>query len=169
MGDRALDRLWRIPTGTKEYTLRRVGLGVAAPEVRAALMVMNEKVVARSITAGIPDGFSHLLRLRASQINGCAFCVRMHARDAAAAGETADRIAVSAAWRDSAYFSAKERAQLALVEAITLIHDGNLPDMVYREAAEVLTEEEIVAVQLLAIVINAWNRLSIASRPEVAP
>ncbi len=149
--------------------MQRVMLGMAAPEMREALTVMNERVEARRIAAGIPDGFSHLLRLRASQINGCAFCVRLHARDAAQAGETADRIAITAAWRESAYFTTKERAQLALVEAVTRIHDGNVPDDLYREAAEVLSQTEIAATEWLAIVINAWNRMSSASRPRVAP
>jgi AhpD family alkylhydroperoxidase len=144
-------------------------LGKAAPEVREALVAMSKLAEARVAAAGIPDAFSHLLRLRASQINGCAFCVRLHARDAATAGELADRIALVAAWRESGYFTTKERAQFALVEAITLISDDQVPDDLYREVVEVLSEGEIAAIEWLAVVINAWNRMSIASRPRVAP
>lgn len=119
--------------------------------------------------AGISEAFSHLLRLRASQINQCAFCVRLHTRDALTSGESSDRISVLPAWRETGYFSEKEQAALELVEAITLVADGQVPDSVYQQAAATLSSDQIAAIEWLAIVINAWNRIAISSRYPVIP
>lgn len=147
----------------------RVNLGRKAPELYRAVAELDRLAGEAASRAGVDAGFGHLLRLRASQINGCAFCVRLHTRDAIASGEPTDRIAVLPAWRESAYFSAGERAALALVEAITLVADGHVPDAVYAEAAQALSQDEIVAIEWMAVVINAWNRIAIASRYRVAP
>lgn len=145
----------------------RVNLGKSAPALYQAV-VQLERLVSESLAdAGIAEGFSHLLRLRASQINQCAFCVRMHARDALASGESSDRVAVLAAWRESGYFSPRERAALDLVEAITSVSDGQVPDVVYTQAASHLSEAEISAIEWLAVAINAWNRIAISSRYPV--
>ncbi|WP_457095838.1 carboxymuconolactone decarboxylase family protein [Lysobacter sp. P5_B9] len=147
----------------------RVNLGKAAPELYQAVAGL-EKLAAKSIaSAGLADGFAHLLRLRASQLNQCAYCVRMHTRDALANGESTDRISVLPAWRESAYFDARECAALELTEAITFIADGQVPDSTYELAAASLSSEEIAAVEWLAVVINAWNRIAISSRYPVAP
>jgi AhpD family alkylhydroperoxidase len=114
--------------------------------------------------AQIEEGFSHLLKLKASQINKCAYCVRLHTKDALACGETIERISVVSAWEESDYFSLKERACLSLVEAITLVSYDQVSDTVYENAKEVLTKEELVSVEWLAILINSWNRLAISSR-----
>lgn len=145
----------------------RVNLGKSAPALYQAVMELDRLASEAVTQAGIAAGFSHLLRLRASQINQCAFCIRMHARDAQASGESGDRIAVVPAWRETEYFSPKERAQLALVEAITLVADGQVPDAVYAQASSTLSKEEISAVEWLAVVINAWNRIAITSRYPV--
>ncbi|MCY1055329.1 carboxymuconolactone decarboxylase family protein [Nannocystis sp. SCPEA4] len=147
----------------------RVNLGKAAPELYRAVMALDGQVVQRAKSAGIADGFSHLLRLRASQINGCAFCLRMHTRDALAAGESSDRVSVLPAWRETQYFSDKERAALQLVEAVTLVAHDQIPETVYAEAAELLSTDEIAAVEWLAIQMNIWNRVAIASRYPVGP
>lgn len=147
----------------------RIKLGKAVPELYQTLGSLDEVVTVAGEAADMSVGFMHLLRLRASQINQCPYCVRLHTRDAMASGETSDRISLVSAWRDTEYFDDKERAALALVEAITLIADGQVPDAVYAEAAAVLTEQEIAAVESLAVVINAWNRFSIASRVRVKP
>lgn len=147
----------------------RINLGKAAPELYQAVLKLEELASAATAKAGIAAGFSHLLRLRASQINECAFCVRMHHRDALAAGESSDRIAVLPAWRETGYFSAEERAALELAEAVTLIADGQLPDEVYDRAAQVLSADVIAAVEWATIVINVWNRIAIASRYPVHP
>lgn len=147
----------------------RVNLGKANPELFKAVGNLEKLVSQAAKAAGLDDGFCHLLRLRASQINQCSFCVRMHARDAQASGEAIDRISVLPAWRETEYFTGKERAALELLEAITLISDGQVPDSVYANAANSLSSEEISAVEWLSIGINVWNRIAIASRYPVKP
>ena len=147
----------------------RVNPGKALPAIYKAVAATDELANKAAIEAGWSEGFIHLIKMRASQINGCAFCLRMHSRDALAAGEAADRLAVLPAWREADYFSAKERAGLALTEAITSIADGQLPDEVYAAAAEELNPAEIASVEWLAIVINMWNRLAISGRYPVKP
>ncbi|MDD2767098.1 MAG: carboxymuconolactone decarboxylase family protein [Methylococcus sp.] len=142
----------------------RVNLGKAAPELYQAVVALDNLVSQAASNAGIADGFSHLLRLRASQINQCAYCMRLHNRDALASGESSDRISVLPAWRETGYFTEKERAALELLEAVTLISEGQVPDAVYAQAATLLSKEEIAAVEWLSIVINAWNRIAISSR-----
>jgi AhpD family alkylhydroperoxidase len=114
--------------------------------------------------AKIEPELLELLRIRASQINGCAFCLDMHTKDARAQGETEQRIYALSAWRETPFFTERERAALALTEAVTLVHDGQVPDAVYAEAAEVFDEEQIAAVIWAATVINAYNRIAIAQR-----
>lgn len=123
----------------------RINLATAVPPAYQAVAELEKRMSSAVEAAGIDKGFAHLLRLRASQINGCAFCVRLHTRDALASGESSDRISVLPAWRETGYFTAKERAALALVEAITLVADGQVADAVYAEAAGVLGEQEIAA------------------------
>lgn len=147
----------------------RVSLLKAAPELYKAISGCERLVNERIAAAGIDDGFAHLLRLRASQMNGCAYCVRLHTRDALASGESADRVSLLPAWRESDYFSARERAALALIEAITLVADGQVPDAVYAEAERALSPDELTAVEWLGIIINAWNRIAISSRTPVRP
>ncbi len=147
----------------------RIHLSKAAPELYQTVASLSQQTFRAIKDAGIADGFYHLLLLRASQINQCAYCVRMHTRDAMSAGESTDRISVLPAWRETDYFTDKERAALALVEAITLIAEDQVPDDVYEQAKANLTEQEITAVQWCAIVINTWNRIAISSRYKVAP
>lgn len=145
----------------------RVNLGKSAPNLYQTVVELDRLASKALTSAGVAEGFSHLLRLRASQINQCAFCVRLHARDALASGESGDRLAVLAAWKETDYFTSKERAALELVEAITLISDDQLPDAIYEQAAENLSKEEVSAIEWLAIVINTWNRIAISSRYPV--
>lgn len=148
---------------------QRVNLGKASPEFYQAVSGLEKVASAAFAATDFSAGFPHLLRLRASQLNECAFCLRMHTRDALAKGESTDRISVLPGWRETEYFSEKEQAALMLTEAITLISEGQLPDDVYEEAAAYLSEEEIAAVEMIAITINAWNRIAISSRYPVAP
>jgi AhpD family alkylhydroperoxidase len=145
----------------------RVNLGKAAPELYQAVSSLDKLASQATKSAGLDEGFCHLLRLRASQVNQCAFCVRMHTRDALDSGESTDRISVLTAWRETQYFTQKERAALELVEAITLISNGQVPDSVYAKAAEELSSEEMAAVEWLSVVINTWNRVAISSRYPV--
>lgn len=147
----------------------RVNIGKAAPALYQGMIELDRLAGQALAAAGMAEGFSHLLRLRASQINGCAFCIRLHARDALGSGESADRVAVLTAWRETVYFNPQERAALALVEAVTLIAEGQVEDAVYAEAAAQLSAAQIAAVQWLAVVINGWNRIAIASRYPVGP
>jgi AhpD family alkylhydroperoxidase len=149
--------------------INRVNLSKAAPHLYQGIANLDRSASELAASAGLAEGFGHLLRLRASQINQCAYCVRLHTRDALASGESSDRISVLPAWQETQYFSEKERAAIALVEAVTLIADGQVPDAVYAMATAVLSDEEIAAVEWLAVVINAWNRIAIPSRYPVAP
>lgn len=145
----------------------RVNLGKALPELYKSVAQLDKLAADAARAAGLSERLGHLIRLRASQINGCAFCARLHTRDALACGESMDRISVLPAWRETSYFDPKEQAALELVEAITTIAEGQVPDASYERAAASLTEAEIAAVEWLAIVINTWNRIAIASRYPV--
>jgi AhpD family alkylhydroperoxidase len=107
-----------------------------------------------------------LIKVRVSQINGCAFCLNMHTAEARALGETEQRLYTLSAWRDATYFSSKERAALALAEEITRLPNGAVSQAVYDEAAEEFEDEELAAVMAGAILMNTWNRLSISSGLE---
>ncbi|MEG0920603.1 MAG: carboxymuconolactone decarboxylase family protein [Comamonas sp.] len=147
----------------------RVNPGKALPAIYQAVAATDELATKAAIDAGWSAGFIHLVKMRASQINGCAFCLRMHSRDALAIGETADRLALLPGWRECSYFSPKEQAALALTEAITNIADGQLPDAIYNAAALQLNAAEIASIEWLAIVINMWNRVAISGRYPVNP
>ena len=147
----------------------RVNLSKAAPELNQAVAGLDKLAKTLAASAGFADGFVHLLKLRASQLNHCAYCVRMHTRDALKSGETSDRISVLTAWQESGYFGDKERAALTLTEAVTLIAEGQVPDTVYAEVSSQLSDQEIAAIEWVAIVINAWNRIAICSRYPVKP
>ncbi|HEU0257282.1 MAG TPA: carboxymuconolactone decarboxylase family protein [Microbacteriaceae bacterium] len=149
--------------------MARVNLGKAAGELYKTVAALDGQTKDRLKEAGFTEGFCNLLRLRASQINGCAYCCRLHTLDAAKTGESAERVAVLPAWRETGYFTNEERSALALTEAVTLVSDGQVPDSVYDEAARHLGEAQIAAVEWLAIVMNVWNRIAIPSRYPVAP
>jgi AhpD family alkylhydroperoxidase len=104
------------------------------------------------------------VKTRASQINGCAFCIDMHTKDARAAGETEQRLYALNAWRETPFYTDRERAALAWTETITLIGEGHAPDDVYEEVRQRFTEEELVNLTLAIVSINGWNRLCIAFR-----
>jgi len=126
-------------------------------------MVALEKYIAN---CGLDHRFVHLLKLRASQINGCAFCIDMHAIDARAAGETEQRLYALNAWRETPFFTNRERAGLAWIEAITLVSQTHVPDAVYDEARAHFSAKEIFDLTFIASTINAWNRIAIATRTQ---
>jgi AhpD family alkylhydroperoxidase len=113
-------------------------------------------------------GFDHtlldLVRMRASQINGCAYCLDMHSKDARAKGETEQRLYGLDAWRETPYYSERERAALEWTEAITLVAETHAPDDVYERAREQFSEDELVHLTLAIVAINGWNRLNVAAR-----
>ena len=113
---------------------------------------------------GLDHKFMHLLKLRASQINGCAYCIDMHSIDARAAGETEQRLYALNAWRETPFFDDRERAALAWIEAVTLVAESHVPDEVFDEVKRHFSDQEIVDLTYLASTINAWNRIAVALR-----
>ena len=114
--------------------------------------------------SGLEPTLLHLIKIRASQINGCAYCIDMHWKDARVDGETEQRLYGLDAWEESPYYSERERAALAWTEAVTNIHEGHVPDSVYEWVRESFTEKELVDLTLAITAINSWNRLNIAAR-----
>jgi AhpD family alkylhydroperoxidase len=114
--------------------------------------------------SGLEPSLLLLLKFRVSQINGCAFCLDMHSKDLRAAGETEQRLYLLDAWRESPFYTERERAALAWAEALTLVTEGHVPDEVYEQARAQFSEEELVNLTLAVVAINGWNRLSIAFR-----
>ncbi|MEH3130932.1 MAG: carboxymuconolactone decarboxylase family protein [Mycolicibacterium neoaurum] len=130
---------------------------------------LDAQVEAAIEQAELPVQLAELVKIRVSQINGCAFCLRMHTRDALAAGESTDRLAVLPAWWESQYFTEQEQAALTLAERVTRIGDEHTaaPDPVDIQAA--LTAQQIAAVTWLVVVMNGWNRIAITSHYPVGP
>ena len=124
-------------------------------------MMALEKYIA---SCGLDHKLVHLLKLRASQINGCAFCIDMHSIDARAEGETEQRLYALDAWRETPFFTDRERAALAWIEAITLVSQTHVPDAVYEEVNKHYSEKEIFDLTFVATTINAWNRIAISAR-----
>ena len=114
--------------------------------------------------AHLDPALLHLIRMRVSQINGCAYCLDMHSKDARAAGETEQRLYELNAWRETPFYSERERAALAWAEALTLVHETHAPDDVYEEARKRFSEEELVSLTIAIVAINSWNRLAIGFR-----
>ena len=108
-----------------------------------------------------------LVKMRASQLNGCAYCLDMHSKDARARGESEQRLHVLAAWREAPFYSERERAALAWCETLTLLPQTGAGDEVYRQLGEQLDEAEIVALTLAIVAINGWNRLAVGFRTDV--
>ncbi|HEX5347041.1 MAG TPA: carboxymuconolactone decarboxylase family protein [Pseudonocardiaceae bacterium] len=113
---------------------------------------------------GLDHQLLELIKMRASQINGCAYCIDMHSKHARAMSETEQRLYALNAWRETPFYTERERAALALTEAITLITDGHVSDDVYEQARHVFDEKEVGQIVWAATVINTWNRLAIAAR-----
>ena len=115
-------------------------------------------------TSGLEPLLIDLVKMRASQINGCAYCLHMHSRDARAQGETEERLYLLNAWAESSYYTPRERAALAWTEALTRITEGHAPDAAYEGMAAEFTDAEIVKLSLVITTINAWNRIAIGFR-----
>jgi AhpD family alkylhydroperoxidase len=113
--------------------------------------------------AGIDVRLRELIRIRASQLNGCAFCIDMHTKDARAAGETEQRIYALPAWRETPFFDERERAALALTESVTLMPQTHVPDADFADAAKQFSETELGALISLIVMINAWNGIGVTT------
>lgn len=138
----------------------RIDYKNASPEAYRA-MAQLEAVVRHS---GLDPHLLELIKIRASQMNGCAFCIDMHTKDARSKGETEQRIYALDAWRETPFFTEKERAVLAWTEALTNIQQGHAPDAVYQELKSHFNENEQVNLTLAITTINAWNRIAIGFR-----
>ncbi len=114
--------------------------------------------------SGLEPSLLELVKLRASQINGCAYCLDMHTKDARARGESEQRIYLLDAWRESPFYSERERAALAWTEAVTLVAETRVPDAVYEEVRKSFSDDELLALTMSVNTINAWNRLNVALR-----
>ena len=134
-----------------------------APEPLRALYGLEEYVRG----SGLEHGLLELVKTRASQLNGCAFCLDMHTQDARAAGETEQRLYVLQAWREAPFYSPRERAALAWCEAVTRLDPVHgVPDEVYEQARTEFSEEQLIDLNMAVIAINSWNRIAIPSRAE---
>jgi AhpD family alkylhydroperoxidase len=135
----------------------------AAPEAYRALAGL-EAYLKKS---GLEHGLLHMVKLRASLINGCAYCIDMHWKDARAVGESEQRLYGLAAWEESPYYTDRERAALAWTDAVTNVAEGHVPDTVYDTARSHFSEKELADLTWAVAAINAWNRVAIAGRAEV--
>ena len=149
--------------------VQRIDIGKTQPASYKALVALHNASVDAAAGAGVSARVIELVNLRASQTNGCAFCLRLHSTDALAGGETPDRLAVLSAWRETQYFTDAETAALRISEYVTNISAAELSEDVYAEIGEALSADQIAAVHWLAIVINAFNRVAIASHLPVVP
>ena len=132
----------------------------AAPDVYRAMLELESAVKATGLESNLLD----LVKLRASQINGCAFCIDMHSKDLRAEGESEERLYLLDAWREAPFYSERERAALAWTEAVTLIAQSHVPDEVYEQARQHFTDDELAKLTLAVVAINGWNRFGIAFR-----
>lgn len=136
----------------------------ALPDLNSDLYRRMAALSSAVDNCGLDHQLLELIKMRASQINGCAYCIDIHSKDARAIGETEQRLYALNAWRETPFYTERERAALALTEAITLITDGHVPDAVYEEARRVFDEKEVGQIIWAAAIINTWNRLAIATR-----
>ncbi len=140
----------------------RIDYQKVAPGAYRAMLGLEKYVHDCGLEASLLD----LVKMRASQINGCAHCLDMHSKDARAAGETEQRLYLLSAWREAPFYTSRERAALAWTEALTLVSESHIPDEVYDEARQHFSEEELVNLSLAIVAINGWNRLAIGFRSE---
>jgi AhpD family alkylhydroperoxidase len=131
-----------------------------APEVFRAMFALESAVKATGLEGNLLD----LVKLRVSQINGCAYCIDMHSKDLRAEGESEERLYLLDAWRETDFYSDRERAALAWAEAVTLIAKDHVPDDVYEQARQQFADDELAKLTLAIVAINGWNRFSIAFR-----
>jgi AhpD family alkylhydroperoxidase len=142
----------------------RLDFDANAPGFARAMAALDRAAVTQADQSNVASPIRELVRLRASQINGCAYCVDMHAKDARAAGETSERLDAVSVWRETPVFTDAERAALDLAEAITLCSEGHVPAGVWDTAAQQFSPDQLAAIVALIVTINAWNRIAVATR-----
>ena len=139
---------------------RRIEYENVAPDVMRAMLALEQAVR----TSGLEPALLHLVKLRASYMNGCAYCVDMHTKDARAGDESEQRLYAVPVWRETPFFTPRERAALAWTEALTRISHGEVSDELYAQARKHFSEKELVDLSLAIIAINGWNRLAVPFR-----
>ena len=138
----------------------RIDLMHVNPGIIQAMLALERQVRKANLDERLLD----LVRMRASQMNGCSYCLDMHSKDARANGETEQRLYGLSAWRETPYYSERERAALEWTEALTLVADSHVPDEVFERVREQFSEDELVHLSLAIVAINGWNRLNVAAR-----
>jgi len=141
----------------------RIDYRAEMPEALDAMQRLQQVVE----ESGLEPKLLELVKIRASQLNGCAYCLDMHTKDAIAIGEDTQRLHLVAAWREAPYYTPQERAALAWCESLTLLPETGAPDDVYEELSKHFSEEESVALTLAVVAINGWNRLAVGMRSAV--
>jgi AhpD family alkylhydroperoxidase len=142
----------------------RLDVDSLSPGYLRAMTHLDHAAIKELDRVDFDPALRELVRLRASQINGCAYCVDLHSRDARALGEVDARIAAISVWRESPFFSARERAALAFTESVTMVATTHVPDADFDAVRDEFSEAEVAALLALVVTINAWNALSVASR-----
>jgi AhpD family alkylhydroperoxidase len=140
----------------------RIDYRTADPKAIPLLLAVERHISASRLEPKL----LHLIKMRASQINGCAYCLDMHSKDARAEGETEQRLYSLDAWEEAPYYSDRERAALEYTEAVTLLNNGHVCDSVYEKVRARFSESEIATLTLAIAMINTWNRLNVAFRTE---
>ncbi|MBA4125119.1 MAG: carboxymuconolactone decarboxylase family protein [Acidobacteria bacterium] len=142
---------------------RRIEYYKVAPEAAKIMMDLGEYLN----NTGLESSLLELVKMRASQINGCGYCLDMHSKDARAAGETEQRLYCLPAWRETAFYNERERAALELTEHLTLVAERGVPDELYERVKAQFSEKELADLVFTIVGINGWNRLNVAFEPEV--
>ena len=146
----------------EKTTLQRLDFTKVAPAALKAMYSLQKYVD----ESGLEPSLLKLVEVRASQINGCAYCLDMHTKDARADGETEQRLYALDAWQETPFYTERERAALAWTEAVTLIREGHVPDEVFERVREHFSDEELISLTTAVVAINGWNRLCISFRAE---
>jgi AhpD family alkylhydroperoxidase len=146
-------------------TAPRLELNRVTPDAFAALNKLAADSAEKAVQSGLDPLLLEIVRLRASQINGCQFCLDLHTGSAREQGETQERLQALSGWRDSKLFTERERAAVSLTESVTLVHTDHVPDDVYALAQEQFTEVQLANLLWTVTIINAYNRLAIATTP----
>ena len=153
-------KFWRSEESLFNFMEARLDYAKTAPDGLRAMFGL-ERYARHS---GLEPALLELIKMRASQINGCAFCLDMHSKDARAAGETERRLYALNAWRETPFFNERERAALSWTEAVTRVSETHVPDEIYESVRQHFSEKELVDLTLAIVAINGWNRLAISFR-----
>ena len=151
-------------TDTTQQIPVRLDFDSIAPGFSRAMAHLDQAATKELDRAGFDPQLRELVRIRASQLNGCVYCIDMHTKDARAIGETEQRIYALPAWPETPFFTSRERAALAFTEAVTLLADTHVPAQAYQHVAAEFSPEEIAALVSLIVTINAWNAIGVSTR-----